>query len=146
MKESVEQETKELVDGRGDNAILPDEETEALTDKDVSGGVENPSITVGEEEEKNISTISNGDGKDSASAPSAAASTAVDRTWDFTNRKVTVHNVMKFLDNRKIRKLTNEWLEVLHKEHPSLTFEKIKKPIKERKAKENSKNVEGRKS
>lgn len=50
-----------------------------------------------------------------------------ERAFDHTNRKVIVQNVLKFLRNKEITKLTRTWLEGL-KDPNSIRIEKVKKP------------------
>jgi hypothetical protein len=50
---------------------------------------------------------------------------------DNTNKKLTVHNVLKFLNNKTAEKMTNGWLEALQKDHPSIAYKRVKKPPKQ---------------
>jgi tRNA (uracil-5-)-methyltransferase len=50
-----------------------------------------------------------------------------ERSFDHTNRKVIVQNVLKFLRNKEIEKLTKTWLRCL-KDPNSIRIEKFKKP------------------
>ena len=50
---------------------------------------------------------------------------------DNTDKKVYVHNVLKYLNQRVVNRMTDEWLKKLQVDHPSLLFDKVKKPPKD---------------
>jgi hypothetical protein len=54
----------------------------------------------------------------------------VERHWDFSNRKVIVHNVMKFMKNKETTKMVTSWMKAIQEKYPDKTidFEKFRKP------------------
>ena len=55
---------------------------------------------------------------------------AVERSWDFSNRKVIVHNVMKFMKSKETTKMVSQWMTAIREQFPgtAMEYEKIKKP------------------
>jgi tRNA (uracil-5-)-methyltransferase len=52
-------------------------------------------------------------------------------SWDNTNRKIVVHNVMKFMNPKHVERLSQSLLEGLQQDFPEATFAKVKKPPKD---------------
>jgi hypothetical protein len=62
-----------------------------------------------------------------------ATSNGATPAWDHSNRKVIVHNIMKFIDTKRMKKLVYEWFKQMKDKNPNLTidFEKLRKPPKD---------------
>jgi hypothetical protein len=62
--------------------------------------------------------------------PESSEKNTVERHWDFSNRKVIVHNVMKFMKNKETTKMVASWMEALQEKYPdkAIDFEKFRKP------------------
>ena len=49
------------------------------------------------------------------------------RPWDQTNRKVTIHGVIKFLDQKKAQVLADEWQKEIQEKKLGIVIERVKK-------------------
>ena len=88
---------------------------------------------VNNEEQSPDDLQSSGSGPKAPSIDNAATQENLTKSelMDNTDKRVYVHNVLKFLNPRHVEKMTNGWLEALQKDHPSILFEKVKKPPKD---------------
>lgn len=115
MENSADAET-----ARGEEASAPtvsptlEAETKA-TEEDETNGEPEPT-------NKNETTIKSED----------TVQNTAEREWDFSNRKVIVHNVMKFMKSQGTKKMVASWMKAIQEKYPDSTtpidYEKYKKP------------------